>query len=149
MKHESTDLAEPVTAGPVRVPITPSHLLALFLRDAATYGGLTDETVCSFGWWRTAPGDDRPRFNARLRVTLGELRNAAVEQRRIAEEVARLRELNESLRDTVRKREADHLGACAEADELRAVVDAVEATLSVETPQAVRDAVAAWREWEP
>jgi hypothetical protein len=57
--------------------MTIGQLLALFLRDAAAYGGLTEETVCSFGWWKTLPGDEHPSFNARLRVTLGELRRAA------------------------------------------------------------------------
>lgn len=55
-------------------PITPTQLLALFLRDAANHPDLTDETSCSFGWWKTIPGDEYPTFNARLKVTLGELR---------------------------------------------------------------------------
>lgn len=61
-------------AAPVPVPMTAHELLLLFLRDAATYGGLTDETVCSFGWWKKAPGDEFPSFHARLKLTLGELR---------------------------------------------------------------------------
>lgn len=59
------------------VPMTAHEVLSLFLRDAATYGGLTDETVCSVGWWKKAPGDEFPSFHARLRLTRGELRRIA------------------------------------------------------------------------
>ncbi len=91
MKHQPVTATpdQPVSEEAVRVPITTSQLLALFLRDAAAYGGLTDETVCSFGWWKTMPGDEFPSFNARLRVTLGELRRAAESERTHPEESER------------------------------------------------------------
>ena len=49
-------------------------LLKLLVRDAEVQG-LPDDTVYSFGFWKkSAP--DHDQFHARLRVTLGEIREA-------------------------------------------------------------------------
>lgn len=75
-QSESADPDQVVPENVSAPPITPAQLLALFLRSADTEPGLTDETVCSFGWWKTIPGDEFPTFHARIKVTLGELRLA-------------------------------------------------------------------------
>lgn len=55
------------------------RIFELFLRDA-DQRGLPDSTKCSLGWWSSATADDLPQFNARLALSLGEIRALAKEE---------------------------------------------------------------------
>jgi hypothetical protein len=54
---------------------TARELLVLVLRDADTRG-LPETTKYSIGFWMEGTGDWGPQFNARLGLTLGEIRAA-------------------------------------------------------------------------
>lgn len=59
---------------------TAKELLTLIVRDAEQ-SGKPDDTVYSIGWWTKVPEEELgpfnlPSFNARLKLTLAEIREA-------------------------------------------------------------------------